>query len=198
MSKVIVAGLESSGSTAVWQAATQITQKNVEKHHDFKLINGSHLVPIRNPRDILASFYRREIFGRPKDLDAYFLGSLEYLKPRFKAVANYSGREDSLFIKYEEWVNNEGKLVDKIADFLHYDLGDSQRRRIIDYISLDSNKSRAEKMSSHAVHDPQTHIHGRHITSHGALDTWQEIFSELRPKTVELIEAELNKHDYLK
>jgi hypothetical protein len=196
--KIIVAGLESSGSTAVWQATTQITQRNVEKHHGFKLVNGYHLVPIRNPRDILASFYRREIFGRPKDIDAYFIGSLEYLKPRFKAVANYCDREDSLFIKYEEWVNNEEKLVDKIADFLHYDLEDWQRTHIVDYISLDSNKNRSEKMSSHANYDPQTHIHGRHITSYGALDTWQTIFDELRPKTVELIEAELDKHDYLK
>lgn len=195
--KVIVAGLESSGSTAVWQAAGQITNSKIEKFHGFKVINGHHLVPIRNPRDILASLYRRRVFGPSYDLDKYFLGCLDYLKPRLSSVAQYEGRRDSLYIKYEDWVTNEGLLVDKIANFLGVSLSPSRRSAVVDYICLKKNTERAAKMSQHSEYNPETHIHGRHITSHGELNTWQVVFSRLQKETVKKIEDEISQYSYL-
>jgi len=186
--KKIVSGIESSGSTAVWQAVMQLTGEDVMKIHGFESHpNTVTFVTIRDFRDVIASFVRRKIFGEAKDIDRHVRGIVQYLQPRFAQLKQYADQPNAFFIRYENWVGDERSLVFDLAEILEIDATDSLVDRVSSYISLEKNRERSKKFDRHGEYDRKTNIHGRHVTSNGEIGLWEPLFEQLSEETREEI-----------
>jgi len=187
--RVVVSGMESSGSTAIWQAACQLIGRDVTKYHGyFHAPKAITFVAIRDFRDIVASLIRREIFGKSDNLDVNAIGMLEFIKPKIEAILKYEDEPNAYFIRYEDWFGNEQELVNKMAFILDIE---NPSPSIADYISFKKNQERARQFDNHGQYDRVTNIHGKHITS-GQPGSWREDFKLLSDSTAAQIERELD------
>lgn len=186
--KKIVSGIESSGSTAVWQALTQLTGEDVIKIHGFESHpNSIAFVTIRDFRDVVASFVRRKIFGELTDVDRNLRGIVRYLEPRFAQLRQYVDQPNAHIIRYENWVGDERALIFDLADILDIDATDGLVDRVAAYISLEKNRERSKKYDTHRHYDKKTNIHGLHVTSNGETGLWEPLFDRLSDESREVI-----------
>lgn len=190
--EVIVGGVESSGSTAVWQAVCAFACGTPRKCHGyFDMPNAVKLLCIRDFRDVLASLIRRKIFGEYDDINKYAIQCWNYLKQSVSGTARYIGDDLSLFIKYEKWVGNERKLVDMLIRQLKARVGEQEADLISRNITSEKNAIRASQFLDHSEYDPKTNIHGNHITC-GKVGSWTLIFDQFDDETREFLLQEID------
>lgn len=188
---VTVSGMESAGSTAVWQMIHELGLY-VTKEHGYTASHGGHLVfaTLRDPRDVVASLWRRECLGKRSDSDNYAFACWRYIRDRFQQMKRYENDSNATIIRYEDFINNPGATLDTICNTLGIDILEERRAKILEETSLEKNKQRSSVMRGFHEWDKTTLIHGNHISSNGKIGSWKDLVPELKPETVDKIETE--------
>lgn len=183
-----VSGMESAGSTAIWQMIQQLGVP-VKKLHGYSSDpNRVTFATLRDMRDVITSLWRRECLGTKNDPDNYALGCLRYVQPRFEQMCAYEGNSNAVIIRYEAFVADPGVILDLVAKKLRVDLTHERRAEILDYCSLQKNKERAATMTDFTEWNKENLVHGNHISTDGKMGSWQDLAATLKPETVQLIE----------
>lgn len=114
------------------------------------------LLVLRDPRDVLTSHYFSTAFNHPlvekeflekreraqqQTIDEYVLEKLPIFKARYeKYIDNVLGKENVLFIKYEEMVEDFPNWLKKVLSFLELDENQDLMNTIISETSFEVNK----------------------------------------------------------
>jgi len=188
--RATVSGMESAGSTAVWQMIQQLGVP-VEKQHGYTPDpNQVVFATLRDIRDVITSLWRRECLGTRNDPDNYALGCMRHVLPRFEQMRAYEGNSNAVIIRYEVFVADPGAILDLIAKNLRVDMTPERRVEILDYCSLEKNKARADTRKDFSEWDKSDLIHGNHISTGGKVGSWGDLAPTLKPETVKTIERE--------
>jgi hypothetical protein len=187
--KVIVSGMECAGSTAIWQMIQQLGY-DVRKEHGFTPSNNCIVfATLRDIRDVVVSLWRRECLGVRNDPDNYALGCWKYIQPRFDEMKKYQSERVPI-IQYEYFIEDPGETLRMICNHLNVWISDDRRSEILDYCSLEKNKSRSQTMTNFSEWNHENLVHGNHISTGGKVGSWLDLIPELKPETVEFIERE--------
>ena len=191
MKRVIVSGMESSGSTAIWQMVNGLGL-TVTKEHGYTTGGPNCLVlaTFRDIRDVITSLWRRRCLGEMNDPDSYALGCMRYVAPRLEQMKRYQADENASLIRYESFISDPGYTFDVICRKLDIHVPSHIRDKILEDCSLEKNKERAATMSDFSEWDKGNLIHGNHISTDGKIGSWADLAATLKPETVETIEQE--------
>uniref|UniRef100_A0A7S2W830 Sulfotransferase domain-containing protein n=1 Tax=Rhizochromulina marina TaxID=1034831 RepID=A0A7S2W830_9STRA len=206
-SKVVMLGMQGSGSTFVWQILEAVVQRldavmgrkiDTLKVHFLNRVNdrsidGRCIVSTyRDFRDVICSHARR---GGSQGLPACIgcdsteleqreilvrtLGRLFHKGGQAQQLMDVDGR-GALLLRYEHFVHCSDVLVDVLGYWLGVDLSESGddypewKDRVLQDSSIEKNLQRAEELGhSFRKYDPQTGIHGRHISNGGKVGGWR-------------------------
>lgn len=213
---VIQYGFPGSGSTFVWQVLNSIFG-NVKKTHNCPEYSESYKViaTIRDFRDVLCTYFKRASLPITKP-------SIEFLvtqhakwagsfKDLYQVTEVWEGKENILWLRYEDFFNDFDYLFSRIEPFFDVRLDDEQRGRIYQNYSLDANRERAQKADSLCKQKgaqgwldktwiPYTvdGINGLHITAGGSVGKWRQMIPEaLHGYVNEILEEPLKRYGYL-
>lgn len=193
---VTVSGMESAGSTAVWQMIHELGFHVTKEHgHTPSDANRWVFATLRDPRDVVASLWRRECLGKRSDSDNYALACWRYIRDRFPQMRRYEREREATIIRYEDFISDPGATLDMICQTLGKEITEERRNEILAETSLQKNKQRASAMQGFGEWDRATLIHGNHISSNGKVGSWQDLVPELKSETIEHIEAQA--HEFL-
>ena len=180
---VYVAGMESTGSTLLYQLVRGLGADPI-KVHGYPYGPARKLVTIRDPRDVLCSYARRQhrSIAERDGLEEALLASLRTLFHEFRRQDDLRRfREDgcSLLLRYEDYVGgSEARLLDVVAGHLEVELDPDRRSHLVEDASLERNAERARAHADFSGFDPETHVHGHHISSGGRTGVWRTCFTE--------------------
>lgn len=188
MKRVIVSGMESAGSTAIWQMIKELGLEVSKEHGYTPSDNCVVFATIRDVRDVITSLIRRECLGKMNDIDSYALGCMNYIAPRFYQMSRYELDVNASLIRYESFIANPGSTLDAICSRMEIEISPDRRAEILENCSLEKNKERAAAMQDFTQWDKDSLIHGNHISSNGKIGSWEELAKTLKPETVKTIE----------
>jgi hypothetical protein len=154
------------------------------------------LLVLRDPRDVLTSQYfsivynhplsRKEVFERRQkyaavSIDDFVLEYAPRLKQKYSDYCNYLlGKENVLFLKYEDMITNFGPWLRKLSSFLEISGNDEMINKIVSETSFVVKKE-----------DPRSFIRNIKAGDH---------LNKLKPETIEKLSSmfseELIKLDY--
>lgn len=173
-------------------ASTTSTFIVIKAHHPsnyaLKLINEEqvkNICTIRDPRDCVASNQLLE----DKDFDESF----GFTKIHLEYIQHYLNTGSTLFVRYEEMMENPIRKIDVIAKYLNINAAEE----IIKYIHQETNIEAAKKIIENipsqpkeAVHEEQSHLvdnktilHQDHIHG-GKIGRWKNDLNQEQQKTV--------------
>ncbi len=180
--QVVVAGMECSGSTFVYQVLMGIGVSPLKIHH-YTCEPSIPIVTYRDPRDIICSYARRQLLEitQSEGLEAGLIASHKKLFNEFKrheVLRRY--RDDGcLLICYEEYFNGcECDIIDVLSKHLHISVDQSLKQHLLKECSIQKNMERSCSFADFSEYDPRTHIHGNHISNKGISGVWKELFTE--------------------
>lgn len=188
---ITVSGMESADSTAIWQMINELGL-HVTKEHGYTPSDGNRWVfaTMRDPRDVVASLWKRQCLGPRGDDDQYAMACWNYIKDRFAQLKRYEEDSEATIIRYEEFIEDPGQTLDMICNTVGKQISAERRAEILEATSLETNKRRASAMKGFSEWDKDTLIHGNHVSSNGRVGAWQDVASQLRYGTVQKIETE--------
>ena len=192
---VYVAGIESSGSTYVYQVVNALGIEAL-KGHERITRKGPKLVTYRDPRDIICSYAKRQLmkFSEEQSEGDLILKAYKVLFEEYKrqdTLYHYLKDDEALMIRYEDYFKgNEKALIQLIVSHFSLEVTDLEVEDLLERFSLEQNKKRAEKFSNFGEYDAKTQIHGNHISNNGELGVWRRVFT---PEIVEVIKPGLNQ-----
>ena len=139
----------------------------------------------RDPRDCVASMMT--FAGQPFDIA---MGSIA---EALKSIDAYTHAGNTLFIRYEDMINDRMKQIERIASYLEVSLDRTLLERIDTQTGLEHAKLACKKMRNqpgknllqsmdHRV-DPETWLHDNHIQS-GKSGRWKD---EMNPQQAALL-----------
>lgn len=196
--KVIVGGMEGTGSTFVYQIVEGMDVSPVIKVHRYVSGNSPKLVTYRDPRDVICSYARRQLahLSESDGLEAGLVASHQKLfheLRRHEDLRRYRDDNCALLIRYEDYFGGrEDDLIELIAKNLRISINDSIKQRLLTAFSLPRNRERAEQFSTFSEYDETSHIHGKHVSSGGRSGVWKELFT---PNVRDMVKEDLG--DYL-
>lgn len=181
--KVINGGLPGSGSTYTYQVIKEMGFK-VKKVHHYVKRPMVKIITYRDPRDMIASAANR-IFKEMQEqegLKEVLYKSYDLLFDEVKVeevYRNYKNDRCAYLFRYEDYFNgNERQIIKEIAAILKKKLSDAEIDAIMEKFSIEANKKIADRIKKNEEYDPETMIHGNHISSGGKVGTWQELFDD--------------------
>lgn len=202
---IIVGGMECTGSTFVYQIVKEMGFSPKKVHNYYKHRSIPIVVTYRDPRDVICSFTCREFkeMIASKGIEDALVTSHNHLfveNKRHNDVRRYDKEKNCLLIRYENYfVGREKLLLDKSTDFLKVNVDDDLKTHLISEYSIKENKKRSTTLSSFREYDPNTFIHGDHISNDGRIGVWRDLFTPLVCEIVKkdigdfLIECEYEK-----
>jgi len=191
--KVIVGGVECSGSTVVYQYLKEMGFEPM-KAHDYLPYGRIKFVTYRDPRDVLCSYARRQFrhVSEAEGVEAGLVAGHQELfrdHARAETIRRYRGDPRSVMIRYEDYFGGkEDEMLRLVARHMGVSLTDEQVRRIVEKYSLEQNKARAAQRRDFTQYDRETGIHGNHISTNGRTGVWKELFT---PKVREMVKADI-------
>ncbi len=180
---VIIGGMECTGSTFVYQIVKEMGFLPKKVHNYFRHRNIPIVVTLRDPRDVICSFACRKFKETidAKGLENALIASHNCLfveNKRQHDVRRYNKEKKCLLIRYEDYFGGREKLLlDKLADFLKVNIDKEFKTHLVTEYSIERNKQRSMAFSSFQEYDPDTFIHGNHISSNGCVGVWKELFT---------------------
>ena len=171
--RLIAAGVPRSGSTLVWQLACDILGPHVPKTHTFlSLPRVPVIMTIRDPRDCMASQWHKGFDNVPPTTEDVIRLAAEYRM--WFCHADFYASSGAVILRYEDFWNNYGIIFDAIDAANSITTETSVRESLSVLHSVEANRLIAESLDDQ--HDPQTHIHRRHIG--GVVPgMWRQLFS---------------------
>jgi len=182
--RIIVAGLEASGSTFMYQVCNHLGLNTI-KIHGARPTNRTELTlfPFRDIRDVITSNAKRrrhQLWNDNKIEDALIAEIDRFIQGQFpQAISNSTKMRDVIMLRYESFFpGNEHILVQLIADQYILSISRSKIIDIVSRYSIDSNQVRSNKHNSFKEWDAETYIHGNHITNKGVSGGWKGVFTK--------------------
>jgi len=185
----MVAGMEGTGSTFVYQVCKEHSYK-CAKTHTYVSNPLLKFVTYRDPRDVICSFSRRQL---EDEVDQHSLQNalrsgydlLFRKRERHKDLLKYHEDETAVLIRYENYFNgDERQLIQLLLDKLGVDASEGEVERLYTEYNIEANEQRAESLASFTDFDRETGIHGNHISSGGQSEVWKDLFDEDLKDTV--------------
>jgi hypothetical protein len=183
--KILVGGMEASGSTLIYQFAKDLSHSHVSKTHEYEPGPGTKFVSYRDPRDVICSFARRQLGDIWQQAGAETALLLAHQKlfielHRQTHLENYANDTRAVLIKYEAYIpGNELGILNIIAQQLGIDVKDATKQQYLAKYSIEENRKRSEQFTSFAEFDKESHIHGNHISSGGKSGVWKSLFTDV-------------------
>jgi hypothetical protein len=173
---VVMASLERTGSTAVWQMADDLRPCAVFKLHQFPLAANPVLVTVRDPRDVLLSTVVLSLRRETSDV-ASRLKSLTRLQldPAVKRIRKsgallrqamdtvYGPLANATVVFYETEVCVLARGAGKVGEALGQPLSAEAAAALAGKFSRDRNKARADDFGDFSQYSERTYIHGHHV-----------------------------------
>lgn len=169
---IVQLGPPRTGSTLVWNALRVLCpQRVVLKRHGLTPLRAAVLAitraelvcTIRHPLDALASSLLAYDEAPTPDRVAEHWARLE---PAYRQVLARRGRPRVLVLRYEEVAHDIDRLVDEIAAFARLRVDAVTREAVRARCDLDAAAGLARALGDFARVDPDTQIHGRHVSEH--------------------------------
>lgn len=164
------------------------------KESDFPLEGVRYLYTYRDPRDVVASLFRKGRFkpGNPKRGPA---NSKLIVRREIKGDAFWNARRGVWIGRYEDFRDNVPQLIRDLAAFLDVPVTPERVAEINSQVSLEQQQERVWESRASGV-DPDLRVTANHITD-GREGAWRDT---LTPEEVAAIEAEcapwLVEHGY--
>lgn len=213
---VIQYGFPGSGSTFVWQVLNSLFT-NVKKTHSCPEYSERHKVvaTIRDFRDILCTYFKRANLPVTKSSIDFLVNQhaveADSFKDLYRVTEVWAGKDNILWLKYEDFFNDFEYLFDRIEVFFRTTLTQDQKQHARSSYSLQANQERVrqadalckkegamgwldDSWKSYTVDG----INGLHITDGGSVGKWKRIIPEhLQGYVCELLEEPLKKYGYM-
>ena len=192
---VTIAGMQSSGSTLVYQLARGVMAHGsrattLSKTHRFDLVYKADggapcaLVTYRDFRDVLCSTARRQ--GDCADCSASameaklksWLGRLFSGRYRWEEWLPRLETDGAVMLRYEAAADCPRELLRALAAWrgVAPPLPHTEEKLLAES-SLDANLERAAKLKRFGAWDPATQVHGNHISNGGLSGGWRSCFT---------------------
>ncbi len=190
---VIVGGMESTGSTFVYQVLKALGRKPLKVHGYYARYGIKKIVTYRDPRDVICSYARRQL---RKEIEQLGLeeGLLKAHSILFRKLRRdldlyrYLDDSSAILIRYETYFGkHEEVLIDQLSLALGLPITLDEAKAIHDEFSLEKNKARSESLQDFSSYNSSL-IHGGHISSGGKTAEWKELFT---PRVKEIVEKDL-------
>ncbi len=204
--KILQYGPPRCGTTMLWQILNYLFEGKIKKTHEFINTDKPIISIYRDFRDSYVSFCR--IFNINNDnIDKSIMSSKfsEY-KKRIdilnKYKSHYKNKDNILWIKYEDIIDDFDLLLDKIELFLKMEVSDKQRKEIKEKFSRKKNKEISNKLKSEGKNffqgfEKDSLIHSGHIHT-GNHNSWKELVSKNNHEYLEsLFAKDLKKWKYI-
>jgi|ETNvirnome_6_100_1030635.scaffolds.fasta_scaffold04441_6 hypothetical protein len=182
-SRIIQFSTGRSGSTMVWQVLKELFPNRVIKCHEKELSDiyeecrGNLKCPVvatqRDPRDVLISIIKirhfiNDVERIKTDLDRsvllQYIGELKYKEALLRHYTSPHVPNPLLLLRYEDFYNDYDHLFDTLETFFAIKIDLPTRRRLEESTSIRANMDRQKKFNTFAEVDPESNIHGDHIT----------------------------------
>jgi len=192
--EVVVAGMECTGSTFVYQVLMEIGL-SPKKRHNYVPGASISIVTYRDPRDVICSYARRPLreLSETEGLEAGLIASHRKLFHEFRRHEDLRRyREDgSLLIRYEEYFNGrEGDIINLLAEYLSIPIDRWFKEYLLKEFSIEKNKQRARQFATFSEYDRRLHIHGNHISNNGRSGVWRNLFT---PRVRDIVKKDLGE-----
>jgi len=183
--KIIICGWVASGSTYIYNILREVGV-TVEKTHGFPDENRGEfsIYTIRDPRDVAVSTAKRyynDIFENESEPLA-IVKAIDHLTDECGYLQDFrriKEKSHNIIIRYENFfVGNEETLVRLLFDQIPFNVGDDEVGRLIEEYSLEKNKKKMKKMETFHQWDPETQIHGNHISNNGEQAVYKKYFTQ--------------------
>lgn len=170
-----------TGSTLVWNTLREIFPfRRVVKTHTlspFRLsvFSRSEIVcTVRHPLDTVASSLQRyDLLPSAETIQ----GQLAELDDGMQWALRVKDHPRALILKYERFAGDFEGLFDSLERFFGVVVDPGVRARVRNTYAIDEVKKRADSLGDFSHFDPDTHIHGRHVSRHaGRSGTYREFF----------------------
>lgn len=171
--RVYLYSLSRSGSTLLWQVLRYLLPDHRinKRHHPPAEVLAEEQVPVivtlRDPRDRVASLYRKMRTGTVALTNRKLLNRLlENNQLHFKELDQYlkAHWSDCLVLPYSSFYENFDWLLDQLAAYLHITVTAEQRQYVRDNFNVNKNLEVASTMKSFHDINYETFIHGNHIS----------------------------------
>ena len=151
---------------------------------DFPDEGAKYLYTYRDPRDVVASLYRK---GRLKQGDAQrgARNSRLITRRELRGDAFWRGRADVWVRRYEDFKDDVPALVGDLARYLDVEVTGARVEEIVALVDIAAQEERAEQARRHGV-DEDLRVTSHHITD-GRAGAWRDT---LTTEETEAIEAE--------
>lgn len=172
LTPVIQFGPPRTGSTLVWNAIRVLMPNiHIPKRHALSFLQLSPLCrakivcTVRDPRDIIVSMLSvAELSPTKQNIEK----TIQQLDPQgIDDAIRILGRKDTLFLRYEDFVNDFDVLFDSLGSFLGAPHNLELRVSFEKKFNLAEISKRSASLEKFENFDPDDQIHGRHISSHG-------------------------------
>jgi len=161
----------------------------------------------RDPRDCCVSFYHHIInmtdearaqakMSTPESFDQHVEQWLEYAAwyRNVKSWWPYYDQPQVLWLRYQDMKSNLSSNVDRIADFLQWDITPQQKERVLGYSSFDWMKAHDEKFSNQGNTEKPVFKPGKFVRQ-GKVGDYHDLMTAAQEKRImdkayEMLEAE--------
>ena len=161
---------------------------------DFPDEGAKYLYTYRDPRDVVASLYRKGRY-KPEDPERGPRNSRLIARRETRGDEFWTSRKDVWIGRYEDFRGDVPGLVRSLADFLDVSVDDARVNEIVAAVNLEAQEERARVAKAAGI-DDDLRITSNHITD-GREGAWRDT---LTADELGAIEAEvarwLVEHDY--
>ncbi|HYC01524.1 MAG TPA: hypothetical protein VEC57_20500 [Candidatus Limnocylindrales bacterium] len=179
---IVQLGPPRTGSTLVWNALRAIfPSRIILKRHALTPVRASILArsrlvcTVRHPLDALASSILRSDAPVTAEQFERHVADLEL---PLRQILALQGRPRARVLRYERFVGDLDGLLDELAAFFAVPLDDAGRCRARQRCDIEAAERLAQDLGSFSRVDPDTQIHGRHISAYrGASGYYGEVLS---------------------
>lgn len=212
--KYLQYGFPGSGSTYVWQVVNYLVNGARKTHlcpgseSDYRIV-----ATVRDFRDVLCTYFVRSGLPATKESTQFIFERFakEPLKELYKVQDTWIDPERIIWLRYENFIDNDAYLFAELERFLQIKITNSQKVFCQEHFSLKANKSRCQNAialskgegavgwldknwTQYTIHG----INGLHITSNGDVEKWKRFFSpKLQEYITETLQEPLKRFNYL-
>lgn len=138
---------------------------------DFPDAGARYLYTYRDPRDVVASLYRKGRF-KPDDPERGARPSRLIVRRELRGDEFWTSKSDVWVGKYEDFRDDVPGLVRNLAGYLAIDVDDDRVAAIVSEVDLAAQEERAKAAREHGV-DDDLRVTSNHITD-GREGAWRE------------------------
>lgn len=142
---------------------------------DFPDDGAKYLYTYRDPRDVVASLYRKGR-AKPGDPERGARNSRLIVRRELRGDEFWTSRKNVWIGKYEDFRDDVPGLVRALADFLEVDIDDERVASIVADVDLAAQEARAVAAKAHGV-DDDLRVTSNHITD-GREGAWRDTLTD--------------------